>query len=63
VDFLLTPRTIPLIIVIGAPVAGAVITLAIKGFKPDVRVTRTWVITTYVLMVVQAVGMFFALPS
>ncbi len=62
-DFLLTPRTIPLIIVIGAPVAGAVITLAIKGFKPDVRVTRTWVITTYVLMVVQAVGMFFALPS
>ena len=60
---MLTPRTIPLIIVVGAPVAGAVITLAIKGFKPDVRVTRTWVITTYVLMVVQAVGMFFALPS
>ena len=62
-DFLLTPRAIPLIIVIGAPVAGAVITLAIKGFKPDVQVTRTWVITTYVLMVVQAVGMLFALPS
>ncbi len=60
-DAFFTPRLVPLFIVIGTPIAGAVITLLIRAFKPSAPVKPTWVITTYVLMVVQAVGMYFAL--
>jgi len=60
-DAFLTPRFIPLIIVIGAPIAGLVITQLIRAFKPTVPAKPTWVIASYVLMLIQAIGMYFAL--
>ncbi len=62
-DWLLAPRMVPLLIVLGAPLAGAIITQFIKALKPRVQVFRAWVIATYVVMVIQAIAMFFALGS
>jgi len=57
----LAPSIVPLVIVIGAPLAGAVITLLIRLFNPGIEVKRTWVISSYVLMLIQAVGTYFAM--
>jgi hypothetical protein len=57
------PWVVVLGIAIGAPVAGAVVTRLIRLIRPDMPALKTWVITSGLLVALQATGAYLALSA